>query len=73
MWDFQEKVRGLTSIVRDPGIWVPLSFLLLGVICQVTALLGTVGHIETGRVSRVRTFLWHKLGGRNKECFGCFP
>lgn len=41
---FKEKVRRLTSVLRDPGMWVPLSFLLLGVICQVAALLGTLRH-----------------------------
>lgn len=70
---FKEKVRGLTSVLRDPGMWVPLSFSLLGVICQVAFLLGTLGHVETDKVSRISTFLWHKLGDRNKECLGCFP
>lgn len=39
--DFKEKPLGLPSLLGDPGIQVPLSFLSLGLTCRVAALLGT--------------------------------
>lgn len=51
MEDFKEKLLGLTGILRDPGMWVPLSFLLWDLICQVAALSRTLGQIGTGKVS----------------------
>lgn len=51
MEDFKEKLLGLTNILRDPGMWVPLSFLLWDLICQVAALSRTLGQIGTGKVS----------------------
>lgn len=59
--DFKEKLLRLTSLLGDPEMWVPLSFLLLSLTCRAAALLGGLEPREKARCLGSGTFPWGKL------------
>lgn len=46
MADFKENLLNPTSLLGDPEMWIPLSFLLLSLTCPVAPLLGSLGQSE---------------------------